>query len=53
VRGSDVFYPGAPWVSRRNQRHPSLSIEQFDDALATLEGSRDCGKVMVTLSGDR
>ena len=30
----------------------TLPIEQFDEALALLEGSKDCGKVMITFGGD-
>jgi (R,R)-butanediol dehydrogenase / meso-butanediol dehydrogenase / diacetyl reductase len=26
-----------------------VSLERFDDALATLEGSKECGKVLVTM----
>ena len=26
-------------------------LEQFDDALALLEGSKECGKVMVAVDG--
>jgi threonine dehydrogenase-like Zn-dependent dehydrogenase len=28
-----------------------LSLEQFGDGLAVLEGSKDCGKVMITMDG--
>ena len=28
-------------------------LDQFDDALATLSGSKDCGKVLVTMDGAR
>jgi threonine dehydrogenase-like Zn-dependent dehydrogenase len=30
----------------------TLPLEQFDQALALLEGSKDCGKVMITFGGD-
>jgi threonine dehydrogenase-like Zn-dependent dehydrogenase len=30
----------------------TLPLEQFDDGLALLEGSKDCGKVMITFGGD-
>ncbi len=30
----------------------SLPLEQFDQGLALLEGSKDCGKVMITFGGD-
>jgi threonine dehydrogenase-like Zn-dependent dehydrogenase len=29
-----------------------VPLERFDDALATLEGSKECGKVLVTMGGD-
>ena len=28
-----------------------LSLEEFGDGLAVLEGSKDCGKVMITMDG--
>ena len=28
-----------------------FALEQFDDALALLEGSKECGKVMVAVDG--
>jgi (R,R)-butanediol dehydrogenase / meso-butanediol dehydrogenase / diacetyl reductase len=31
----------------------TLPLEQFDRALALLEGSKDCGKVMITFGGDQ
>jgi (R,R)-butanediol dehydrogenase / meso-butanediol dehydrogenase / diacetyl reductase len=30
----------------------TLPLEQFDQGLALLEGSKDCGKVMITFGGD-
>ncbi|MEY4130645.1 MAG: hypothetical protein RLZZ31_769 [Actinomycetota bacterium] len=30
-----------------------LSLEQFGDGLAVLEGSKDCGKVMITMGDER
>ena len=30
-----------------------LSLEQFGDGLAVLEGSKDCGKVMITMDAER
>ena len=30
----------------------TLPLEQFDEGLALLEGSKDCGKVMITFGGD-
>ncbi len=30
----------------------SLPLEQFDQGLALIEGSKDCGKVMITFGGD-
>ena len=32
--------------------HPHPPLEQFDQGLALLEGSKDCGKVMITFGGD-
>jgi threonine dehydrogenase-like Zn-dependent dehydrogenase len=31
----------------------TLPLEDFDRGLALLEGSKDCGKVMITMGGDR
>jgi threonine dehydrogenase-like Zn-dependent dehydrogenase len=28
-----------------------LSLEEFGEGLAVLEGSKDCGKVMITMEG--
>ncbi len=30
----------------------TLPLEQFDDGIALLEGSKDCGKVMITMGSD-
>jgi (R,R)-butanediol dehydrogenase / meso-butanediol dehydrogenase / diacetyl reductase len=30
----------------------ALPLERFDEGLALLEGSKDCGKVMITFGGD-
>ena len=30
-----------------------LSLEQFGDGLAVLEGEKDCGKVMITMGDQR
>jgi 2-desacetyl-2-hydroxyethyl bacteriochlorophyllide A dehydrogenase len=30
----------------------TLPLERFDEGLSLLEGSRDCGKVMITFGGD-
>jgi threonine dehydrogenase-like Zn-dependent dehydrogenase len=30
-----------------------VPLERFDDALALLRGSRECGKVLVTMGADR
>jgi threonine dehydrogenase-like Zn-dependent dehydrogenase len=30
----------------------TLPLEQFDQGLALLEGSKDCGKVMITFGGE-
>jgi (R,R)-butanediol dehydrogenase / meso-butanediol dehydrogenase / diacetyl reductase len=30
----------------------TLSLEQFDQGLALLDGSKDCGKVTITMNGD-
>jgi hypothetical protein len=29
-----------------------MPLEHFGDGLAVLEGSKDCGKVMITMGGD-
>jgi (R,R)-butanediol dehydrogenase / meso-butanediol dehydrogenase / diacetyl reductase len=31
----------------------ALPLEEFDQGLALLEGSKDCGKVMITMGGDQ
>ena len=31
----------------------TLSLEEFGQGLELLEGSKDCGKVMITMNGDR
>jgi len=31
----------------------TLALEEFGDGLAVLEGSKDCGKVMITMGDDR
>lgn len=30
----------------------TLPLDDFDTGLALLEGSKDCGKVMITMDGD-
>jgi hypothetical protein len=29
-----------------------MPLDDFDKGLALLEGSKDCGKVMITMGGD-
>ena len=31
----------------------ALALEEFDEGLALLEGSKDCGKVMITMGADQ
>lgn len=60
VRGSmeypDRFEDAIELLQRRDLSSVithQLSLEQFGDGLAVLEGSKDCGKVMITMEGER
>jgi threonine dehydrogenase-like Zn-dependent dehydrogenase len=60
IRGS-VEYParfaaGLELLARRDLSEMithRVALERFDDALTTLSGSRDCGKVMVMIDGEQ
>ena len=59
IRGSFEYPPRFEDAIELLARHDlsdlithSLPLEQFDEGLALLEGSKDCGKVMITFGGD-
>ena len=60
VRGSmeypERFEDAIELLARRNLSHlitHTRPLEGFGDGLAVLEGSKDCGKVMITIGDDR
>ena len=59
VRGSmeypERFEDAIELLQRRDLSHlitHTLPLERFGDGLAVLEGSKDCGKVMITIGDD-
>jgi (R,R)-butanediol dehydrogenase / meso-butanediol dehydrogenase / diacetyl reductase len=59
IRGSFEYPPRFEDAIELLARHDlsdlithSLPLEQFDEGLALLEGSKDCGKVMITFGTD-
>ena len=59
IRGSFEYPPRFEDAVELLARHDlsdlithTLPLEQFDQAFALLEGSKDCGKVMITFGGD-
>ena len=59
IRGSieypERFEAGLELLGRRDLTPlvtHRVPLERFDEALATLSGNKDCGKVMVTVSSD-
>jgi (R,R)-butanediol dehydrogenase/meso-butanediol dehydrogenase/diacetyl reductase len=59
IRGSFEYPPRFEDAIELLARHDlsdlithSLPLEQFNEGLALMEGSKDCGKVMITFGGD-
>jgi len=60
VRGSmeypERFEDAIELLERRELSHlitHALPLEGFGEGLAVLEGSKDCGKVMITMGDER
>lgn len=60
IRGSmeypERFEDAIELLARRDLSHiitHTLALEEFGDGLAVLEGSKDCGKVMITMGEER